>query len=47
MDFQGSFYSSKKYLQHKKIFPNGIIEKRSDEILLLPFVKVFEVAQLI
>lgn len=40
LDFQVSFQNSKKYLQHKKIFPNGIIEKRTEEILLLPYIKV-------
>ncbi len=43
LEYQASFQNSKKYLQQKKIFPNGIIEKRSEEMLLLPFIKVMEV----
>lgn len=43
LEYQASFQNSKKYLQHKKIFPNGVIEKKSEEMLLLPFIKVMEV----
>ena len=28
MDYQSSFQNTKKFLQHRKIFPNGIIEKK-------------------
>ena len=43
LDFHSSFQNSKKYLQHKKIFPNGLIEKKGDNIFMVPYIKAVAV----
>ena len=45
LEYQTSFQSTKKYLQHKKIFPNGIIEKRGEDLYMVPYIKAVAVLE--